>query len=541
MRFPSIAASSLILTSCATPGKPPEAASDGQSVSLVYFADIHAQMESHPELFWSHGKEEIAEAGGMSRIATAVEEIRRRSPGQVLFMDAGDTFQGGAAAAWTSGKVVVSALNAMHIDLAIPGNWEVVYGIPALLERSRELNYPIVAANILDASTGKPFFAPYLIREVNGMRLAIIGFTDPDVPSRQPPGYSAGARFLGFDMLPALVQRIREQEKPNAVILLTHVGLPRAVHIAETVPGIDAVLSGDTHERTYEPIVRGDVWVVEPGSFGSFLGRLDLSFRGGHIEKKWHLIELRADRFGEDPGVKRVVAHQLAPYRDRLDGVIGETTVPLYRYAVAETTLDAVLSDAIREAAGTDISFSNGFRFAQPIMPGHLTESDLWNAYPIVNRLKVGKVTGIQLREFWENELEHVYASDPNKLFGGWLPRPSGLALRFKARAPRGERIVSLEVHGKPVQDDAIYTVAACEREGDHEDTLCRIPHVSEPKVLDLDAHQAVRRYLTRHSPLAEPTMGRVVAVDLPANMHSQFFGVLEQARPVNPLPAHRL
>lgn len=166
-------------------------------------------------------------------------------------------------------------------------------------------------------------------------------------------------------------------------------------------------------------------------------------------------------------------------------------------------------------------------------MPGHLTEADLWNAYPIDNRLKVGKVTGRQLREFWENELEHVYASDPDKLFGGWLPRPSGLALRFKARAPRGERIVSLEVQGKPVQDDAIYTVAACEREGDHEDTLCRIPHVSEPKVLDLDAHQAVRRYLARHSPVTEPTMGRVVAVDLPANMHSQFFDVLGQARPV--------
>jgi hypothetical protein len=113
---------------------------------------------------------------------------------------------------------------------------------------------------------------------------------------------------------------------------------------------------------------------------------------------------------------------------------------------------------------------------------------------------------------------------------GGWLPRPSGLALRFKARAPRGERIVALEVHGKPVQDDAIYTVAACEREGDHEDTLCRIPHVSEPKVLDLDAHQAVRRYLAQHSLLTAPTMGRVVAVDLPANMHSQFFGVLGNA-----------
>ena len=140
-----------------------------------------------------------------------------------------------------------------------------------------------------------------------------------------------------------------------------------------------------------------------------------------------------------------------------------------------------------------------------------------------------GKATGRQLRAFWEREAEHVFASDPAKLFGGWLPRPSGMTVRFAAHAPEGRRIREIRVGGRPLEDDRTYTLVACEREGDEPDKLCRIPHVKDPRVLDLDAHQAVRRYLGGHSPLAAPEGGRVVAVDLPPAVRSQ---VLPPVRP---------
>jgi 2',3'-cyclic-nucleotide 2'-phosphodiesterase (5'-nucleotidase family) len=501
-----------------------------RTVTLAYIADLHGQLEAHPELFWHGEADELTTAGGVARIATAVRRIRAERPGQVLFLDAGDTIQGSAAAAWTEGRAVVPAVNAIGLDLALPGNWEVVYGKAAMLDRARETRHPWIAANVRDEATGERVFAPYAVKEVNGVRVAVIGFTDPDVPERQPPTYSRGLRFEPADILPGLIAEVRSTERPDLVVLLTHVGLPKAVVLAERLEGVDIVLSGDTHERTYRPIVRGDTWVVEPGGFGSFLGRLDVTVAGGKVvDRRWELIELRADRFAEAGDVKAVVDRTLAPLRDRLDRVIGETPVPLVRYDVVETNLDAMLSDALREATGAEIALSNGFRFAAPTLAGPIRERDLWDWYPITTRLKTGRVTGRQVRAFWERELENVFGADPARLFGGWVPRPSGLSLRFEAHAPKGRRVREIRVGGRPLEDDRVYTIVACEREGDAPDKVCRIPDVADAKVLDVDAHEAVRRYLAGHRPLAPPAGGRVVADDLPPRVRSQ---VLGPARP---------
>lgn len=512
-----------LLLGCAA--RPPAPEPRPATVTLLYFADLHAQLEEHPELFWRGGQEEIAVAGGLARIAAAAGQVRAERPGTVLLLDAGDTLQGTGAAAWTEGAAIVGPLNALRLDAAVPGNWEVAYGVPALKRRALELEHPLVAANVFDAATGERAFRPYVVRELaNGVRVGVIGFTDPDVPLRQPPGYSAGLRYAGEELLPELVREVRVEGRAHVVVLLAHVGLPKAVRLAEALRGVDVVLSSDTHERTYRPIVRGQTWIVEPGAFGSFLGRLDLTLREGRpVDKRWELIELRADRHPEDPRVRAAVDRALGPHRERLERIVGETSAPLYRYAVAETRLDQVLADALREAAGAEIALSNGFRFGFPVPAGPIREADLWTAYPTVTRLKVGTVTGRQLREFWERELENVYASDPARLFGGWLPRPSGMSLTFAAKAPAGQRLREIKVGGRPLEDERRYRIVACEREGDAESTLCRIPDVADAQVLDLDAHEAVRRYLARHRPLAAPRGGRVVAVDQPAVVRSQF------------------
>lgn len=493
------------------------------TITIAYFADLHAQLEPHPDLFWSAGRDETATAGGVSRLAAAIASLRGERPGRTLVFDGGDTIQGSAAAAWTEGRAVVPPLNALGLDFAVPGNWEVVYGKAALLERAGEFRHPLIAANIRDAGTKELLFEPYIVRELDGVRIAVIGLTDPDVPERQPPSYSRGLIFDGPEVLPPLIAKVREQEHADVVAVAAHIGLPKAIDLAGRLEGVDLFLSSDTHERTYRPIVKGRTWVVEPGGFGSFLGRLDVTVEGGKVvDRSWELTELRAGRAAEDPAVKSLVDETLAPFREEIDRVIGETSVELVRYAVVETNLDAMLADALREAGGTDIALSNGFRFAGPTPPGPIREGDLWNWYPITAPVKTGTVTGRQLREFWERELENVFATDPSKLFGGWLPRPSGMTLKFDSRAPKGRRLRELNVGGKPVSDDAEYTITSCEREGDAPDKVCRIPHARGVKTLEIDAHAAVRCYLAAHRPLRQPEMGRVVATDLPPVVRSQ-------------------
>lgn len=499
-----------------------------KKASLVYFADLHGHFSEHPDLFWppeGGSKSEISIAGGVSRIVTAVKKIKEDNPNGVLFMDAGDTIQGAAEVALSEGQVATPILNAMDIDLAIPGNWEVVYGTQRFNQFVSKANYPFLASNIRSAETKERVFRPYTVKVINGLRIAVIGYTDPDVPTRQPPGFSAGFIYEGSEVLQPLIDEIRKSKEADVVILLTHIGLPKAVGLADKVFGVDVILSSDTHERTYTPIVKGNTWIVEPGAFGSFLGKLDIELTPeGVVKKTWELIELKASAFKPDKEMKALVTKTLAPYRPKLDKKIGETKTDLVRYNVVETTLDAVLADALRESTGTEIALTNGFRFAYPIVPGPIVEGDLWSVFPINTQIKTGKLTGKQIKDFYEREIENVFSENPEKLFGGWLPRTSGLHVKFKVSDPPLDRIRHMSVNGFPLDEKKYYSVTTCVREGDPDSTLCRIPNGKEIEIKDFDAHEAVRMYLKKHWPVLPPNMGRVQALDLPATVRSQYY-----------------
>lgn len=518
-----IVACALALTGCTAAQRPGPDDSEPRRATLLFFSDAHAQIEEHPELFWtSDGQTEIARAGGYARLAQAVKEIRRETGGRTLLIDGGDTFQGSGPAAWSEGWVVVEPQRALGIDLGTPGNWEVVYGPERMKELLGAMNYPSISANIVDEASGEPVFPATVVREVDGIRIGFVGLSDPDVPIRQAPAYSQGLRFLDASSIEPHVRALRQQA--DLVVLLAHVGLARTIAIAEQIEGIDIVLSGDTHERVYEPIRRGDTIIVEPGGFSSFLGRLDIELVPGRRPRfDWELIELRADRFGEDPDVKRIVHDALAPWRERAERIIGYTEVPLERYGVVENGADEVLADAIRAETGVEIALSNGFRFGHPIEPGPIRERDLWMLFPVSTRLKIGTVTGAQLRQFWESEVDHVFADDPKRLFGGWIPRVSGMKVRFRTDRPLGQRVLSVEVNGEPLDDERVYSIAACEREGDTDDTVCRIRGVRDPRVLEIDVHEAVRRQLAARGPIRAVEGGRVIAEDLPPRVLSQF------------------
>jgi 2',3'-cyclic-nucleotide 2'-phosphodiesterase (5'-nucleotidase family) len=289
------------------------------TATILFFSDAHADLDTHPELFWdAQGKTELVLAGGYARLAAAARAIRAETGGKAILVDGGDTLQGSGAAAWSQGEVVVRPQRALGVDIGIPGNWEVVYGAERLKSWSAALNYPLLAVNIVDDTTGKPLFAPYTVREVGGLRVGFVGYTDPDTGTRQSPSYSRGLHFLAESSLQPAIDALRTRERPDLVCLVTHVGLPKSVALADRLRGVDVILSGDTHERVYQPIVQNGIFVVEPGSFASFLGRLDVRKKPGrHAELTWTLLELKADRYPEDPEVRAVVDEALAPYRTR--------------------------------------------------------------------------------------------------------------------------------------------------------------------------------------------------------------------------------
>lgn len=495
-----------------------------KKITLAFLADIHGQLEEHPEMYWASGKNEIVTAGGVPRIAKLMREIRATNPEGTITLDLGDTIQGSGHVAMSNGATMIEPINALELDYWLPGNWEVIFGKQVMLGISAKLNAPAIVANMRDKDTHERLFKPYVIHHAAGLKIAIIGFTDPDVPLRQPPSFSDGIIYQESDILQPLVDEARKTGHADLVVLITHIGLPKAIALAETLRGVDVILSADTHERTEKPIVRGDTWVVEAGAFGSHLGKFEIIVENGRIKRReWNLIELRASHYGEDAGVKALVEKSLAPYRANLSRVIGSTDTPLFRYAPVETPADAVLADALRESGGTEIALSNGFRFAYPIPRGNITENDLWNYYPINSRLKTGKVTGNQLHKFFERELENVFSKNTKRLFGGWVPRTSGLTFDFHANKPEGQRIGNMKVNGISIEANRAYTLTSCEREGDLDSTVCRMRDVMDVKLLAIDAHQAVRNYLKAHSPISMGQPRRVVSLDISPAVRSQF------------------
>mgnify|MGYP006268411817 CR=1 FL=1 len=511
-----------------------EAQSDGpREVSLVYISDVHAQIEPHAELFWDkQGERYVRNAGGLSRVATVFKRIRTERPGRALFIDGGDTIQGSGPAAWTHGRVVVEPTNALGLDVGIPGNWSVAYGKHALLERAGEFEHPFVASNMFHAESGELVFDPYLIRELNGVRVGVIGFTEPDIPTRQPPHLSNGLAFKGKEVLQPIIDELRNQRDIDVVVLATHIGLPKAIQLAEQLDGVDVLLSADTHERTYEPIVRGQTWIVEAGAFASFVGVLDLTVADGEIiDRDWRLIELLPETFPENPEVRSLVNDALDPHRDRMNRVIGRTDVWLARYQVMNTPLDNVITDAIRHETGADIALSNGFRFAPATEPGPITVADLWNWLPLRLQLKLGEASGAHLQAYWEREFENVFSLDPARLFGGWLPRVSGMQVEFVSTQDVGKRLRSVTVNGQRLQTDRTYTVAAGARKGAPADRVHRVQGCTNTRVLNSTTHDALKSYLQSHSPIQSVNHRRVRCLVTNGDVRSQTLTRLDNER----------
>ena len=497
---------------------------DEREVTVLHIADLHGALDVHPEIFIDgDGRPTFRPAGGLPLLASALAAPRAPARGQTHVVNVGDAIHGSGVAEWTQGAALVPLLNALGIDAYVPGNWEFAYGPEVLRRRMREINHPVLALNLFDAATNERLFAPSVVREINGVRVAVIGITSLIVDKSMAPALSEGLRFTQTAGVQAEIDRLR-REGAEIVLLATELGLAQETRLAREVRGVDLILGGHTHERTERPILDGGTPVIESGSEGSFLARVTFRVRGGRVVGLDHaLLQVTPERYRPDSTMARLVAEAKAPFREQLRRVVGRTETPLFRRGVLESSVDNLIADAVREATGATIGLAMGFRFSYPVLPGPVTEEDMFNLFPMDANIKVGMLTGKQLRTFWERSLEEVFAADPFGQRGGWGPRPSGMTVRIRIGAPTGQRVTRLEVNGEPVRDDALYTVASCERSGDAADVLCRAPGATNTMVLSITIQDALRAYFRRHGTVRPVVEGRVAAEDATGAVWSQY------------------
>ncbi|OLY94512.1 2',3'-cyclic-nucleotide 2'-phosphodiesterase/5'-or 3'-nucleotidase, 5'-nucleotidase family [Cnuella takakiae] len=508
-------------------------------VTILQTTDVHCQLHPHDELFWENEKAVFRTAGGYAHLANLFKNIRAKNP-DTFIIDTGDMFQGSQLSVETTGKALQPILNAMGYNLYLPGNWEVVYYKEAMQKLLGGLDAPKICANMYhdlgDGKKGELIFPPYYTWSAGGIKIGFVGYTDPLVPIRQSPAYSKGIIYTKpEENLEHYVKVLRDQEQCDFVILLSHLGLSQQIALAndKVCEGVDYIFGGDTHERVRKPIQCKYAKVVEPGAFGTFVGRLDLVVENGKIvDDRYALIEVDATNNKADTQVASVIKANEGPYAAEINKVIGYSAVPLYRYFVVENTIDTLIIDALKWKIKPDIVLSNGFRFCPPRKKKDatgnipITEGYLYDMLPVDSQVRTVKVTGAQLTEWLEKELNNVFAKDASKRLGGWVVKFKGMKVEFKAFEDMGKRVRKVSINGTPLVADKLYSVCACEREGDAPDMLCRMPNVKDAANTPYTLHQVLKDYLKVNSPVSPLPKGNAIILDAPQTLLTQVTGV---------------
>jgi S-sulfosulfanyl-L-cysteine sulfohydrolase len=509
-------------------------------ISILQTTDVHCQIHPHDELFWNDDRPDFRQTGGYAHLATYLKKERKKNPNTFL-IDTGDMFQGSALSVKTTGRAMSPILNALNYDLYLPGNWEVIYGKKAMQTLLGGLQAPKICANMYhdlgEGKRGELIFQPYYIWHIQGVKIGFLGYTDPLVPIRQSPAYSKGIIYTKpEDNLAHYVDVLKNQEQCDYIIMLAHLGLSQQIHLANlpACEGVNYIFGGDTHERVRTPIQCAFSKVVEPGAFGSFVGKLELTVTQGKITAdSYSLEEISSKKHKADKNIAAIIKENESPFLEEIETIVGYSTLPLFRYFVVENPIDTMIMDALKwKLKNVDVVLSNGFRFCPPrSTPDHtgnipITKGYIYDMLPVDSPIRTGTATGAQIKEWLEKELNNVFAKEASERLGGWVVKFKGMHVAFYAFKETGKRVESVEINGSPLELDKEYSISACEREGDPMDMICRMRGVKNVSRAADTLHSILLEYLKVNSPLTPTLPKNADILDGPQELLTQVTGV---------------
>lgn len=427
--------------------------------------------------------------------------------GPVVALDCGDTIHGTYPVVKSQGEAMVPLLNQMGLG-AMTGHWEFAYGPRKFQTITRKLNYPMLAVNCYHEKDHRPVFAPYTILEEGNLHIGVVGVAATIVDKVMPPHFSEGIYFtLGNEELPGYIDQLRNEERVDLVVLISHLGFPQEVKLAGEVEGIDVILSSHTHNRLYHPVQVKDTLIIQSGCHGSFLGRLDLEVENKKIRKFQHQLLTVENHVDPDPVVEELVYQATEPHQEMLQEEVGFTRTSLNRNTILESTMDNLLLESLLTATDAEVAFSNGWRYGAPVPPGPVTMNDLWNIIPTNPPVSTVELTGREIWNMLEMNAELTFSRDPYHQMGGYLKRCRGLNLYLKIENPPGERVQEIFIQGNPLKPDRTYQAVFVTNQG--------VPasYGTNRFDSDLQAVEALQRYLEGKKMVETPLEGSVVAV----------------------------
>ena len=426
------------------------------------------QAHAYSHIDYTSAAREFGQVGGFAHLATLVKQIKASRP-NALLLDGGDLWQGSATALWTQGQDMVDASKLLGIDV-MTGHWEFTLGterVQSIIKNDLAGQTAFLAQNIRDKEFGDPVFPSHIIRELNGVPVAIIGQAFPYAPVANPAYLMEGLSFGIRER--ELQEKILEVRRDGAqvVVLLSHNGADTDIKLASRVSGLDAILGGHTHDAIPSALEvknsGGVTLVTNAGSNGKFLGVLDFDVRGGRIRNwSYQLLPVFSDLLPPDPDMAALITNIRAPYAEKLNEVLATTDELLYRRGNFNGSFDQLICNALRDELDTDIAFSPGFRWGTTLLPkSDITMEDLMAqvaiTYPAVT---VNEMSGELLKAVLEDVADNLFNPDPYYQQGGDMVRVAGLQYNIAPAAAAGERVGNLRFRNQPVDASKSYKVA---------------------------------------------------------------------------------
>ncbi len=448
-------------------GQPPHLVGEAM---LRYFGISRRSAEAYAFTFldFEQAARTYGKVGGFAHLATLVKRLRAERPGALL-LDGGDGWQGSATALWTRGQDMVDASLQLGIDV-MTAHWEFTYGaarVTELVNGNLKGRIDFVAQNVHTIDFGDPVFRAYVMREVNGVPVAIIGQAYPYAPIAHPRQFVPEWTFgIKEENLQKSVDAAR-RDGARVVVLLSHNGMDVDLKLAGRVSGLDAILGGHTHDAVPAAIevsnVRGKTLVTNAGSNGKFLGVLDLEVKAGRVtEYRYKLLPVFANLLPPDPEMNALITKVRAPFESRLSEPLAVTQGLLYRRGNFNGSFDQLILDALIDVQGAQIAFSPGFRWGTTLLPGEIIKREhvmeqTAITYPYVT---LREMTGESIKAVLEDVCDNLFNPDPYYQLGGDMVRVGGLTYACAPNASMGSRITDLRLDGKPLVATKRYKVA---------------------------------------------------------------------------------
>lgn len=523
-------------------------------------------------LDYQNAAKKYGKMGGFPQMKTLLDKLRTEAGGRqnTLTLDGGDLWQGSGTSLWTRGVDMVEASNILGIDVMV-GHWEFTYKENEVLNNVALFKGDFIGQNVrvkesslmsddyyemVEQYDGRGLydedagfaFQPYVIKEINGAKICIVGQAFPRTANANPPEFFPDWSFgLREDDMKEMVAMIREEEKPDAIVLLSHNGMDVDIKMAERVPGLNAVFGGHTHDGIPKPIkvknVEGhECWVTNAGSNGKFVGVMDFDIVNGEIKgMQYNMMPIMADALDADKEMQAYIDQMRKTVYDEnivesrsskmffnksrvgktFDEILSEKLAiadrVLYRRGNFMGTWDQILCNALREEYNADVAMSAGVRWGTTTPKGDwITMEDVMTQCALTyGETYVSEMKGRELLNVIEQVADNLFDPDPYLQSGGDMVRIGGMDYTIDPGKPLYERITDARLdNGHLIEADTTYKVAGWAQvnrtpdgrlmwdvvhdyivNNKGKDNVLKLPKINHPKVVNVSDNPGIADY----------------------------------------------